>query len=280
MGTGQAYINEEHLHNVVNGEEQRAVESHNLLKSQLQRGESTFGVTLSIGNPEVSYALGDLGLDWINFDMQHTILDVKIVAAMIEAMSYSQTVPIVRVPSNDLAIINKALDFGAHAVIVPLVNSREDAEKAVRSSRYAPKGTRSFGHRATLRDPDYAATADAEIMVIPQIETEVAVRNLEEIVSTEGIDAIFCGPYDLSMSLGVFGQFDSPRFVKATETIVSVCEGHSVAPGLLAPIGPVENTIERGFKLISLGGDLPMLRGSVKKALERARKVAKSERQN
>ena len=256
------------------------MESRNLLKSQLRRGESTFGVTVSIGNPEVSYALGDLGLDWINFDMQHTILDVRTVAAMIQAMSYSQTVPIVRVPSNDLAIINKALDFGAHAVIVPLVNSREDAEKAVRSSRYTPKGIRSFGHRAALRDPEYAATADTEIMVIPQIETEVAVGNLEEIVSTEGIDAIFCGPFDLSMSLGVFGQFDSPRFVKAAETIVSVCERHSVAPGVLAPIGPVENTIERGFRLISLGGDLPMLRGSVKKALERARKATKTERQN
>jgi len=254
--------------------------SHNLLKSQLRRGESTFGITLSIGNPEVSYALGDLGLDWINFDMQHTILDVRTVAAMIQAMSYSQTVPIVRVPSNDLAIINKALDFGAHAVIVPLVNSREDAEKAVRSSRYTPRGIRSFGHRAALRDPDYIATADSEIMVIPQIETDIAVRNLEEIVSTQGIDAVFCGPFDLSMSLGVFGQFDSPRFVKATETIVSVCERQGVVPGVLAPIGPVENTIKRGFRLISLGGDLPMLIGSVKKALERARKAAKSERQH
>ena len=254
--------------------------SHNLLKSQLRRGESTFGITLSIGNPEVSYALGELGLDWINFDMQHTILDVRTVAAMIQAMSYSQTVPIVRVPSNDLAIINKALDFGAHAVIVPLVNSREDAEKAVRSSRYTPRGIRSFGHRAALRDPDYIATADSEIMVIPQIETDIAVRNLEEIVSTQGIDAVFCGPFDLSMSLGVFGQFDSPRFVKATETIVSVCERQGVVPGVLAPIGPVENTIKRGFRLISLGGDLPMLIGSVKKALERARKAAKSERQH
>ena len=256
------------------------MESHNLLKSQLQRGEFTFGVTVSIGNPEVSYALGDLGLDWINFDMQHTILDVRTVSAMIQAMSYSQTVPIVRVPSNDLAIINKALDFGAHAVIVPLVNSREDAEKAVRSSRYTPRGIRSFGHRAALRDPDYIATADSEIMVIPQIETDIAVRNLEEIVSTQGIDAVFCGPFDLSMSLGVFGQFDSPRFVKATETIVSVCERQGVVPGVLAPIGPVENTIKRGFRLISLGGDLPMLIGSVKKALERARKAAKSERQH
>lgn len=246
------------------------------MKSQLRQGQPAFGVTLAIGHPEVSYALGNVGLDWINFDMQHTVMDVETVAAMIQAMSYSQTVPIVRVPSNDLADMNKALDFGACGVIVPLIDSREDAEKAVRFSRYAPKGTRSWGQRAAVRDPDYATTADAEIMVIPQIETELAVRNLEEIVCIDGIEAVFCGPYDLSMSLGVFSQFDNPKLVKALESIVSTCRAHDVAPGLLAPIGSIERTIRLGFKLISLGGDLAMLTGSVAKALENARSAARS----
>lgn len=223
----------------------------------------------------MTYALGDVGLDWINFDMQHTTLDIETVAAMIQAMSYSKTAPIVRVPSNDPAIINKALDFGAQGVIVPLVNSRQDAEEAVRSSKYAPKGARSWGQRAALRDPEYAATANVEVMVIPQIETELAVKNLEEIVSTDGIEAVFCGPYDLSMSLGVFRQFDSPEFLKATESIVSICEAHKVAPGLLASIGPVEKTVQQGFRLISLGGDLPLLTSSAKKALEDARSAVK-----
>jgi len=210
--------------------------------------------------------------------MQHTALDVPTVAAMIQAISYSQITPIVRVPSNDLYIINKALDFGAHGVIVPLVNSREDAMKAVRSSRYAPKGMRSWGQRASLRDPDYASTANDELMVIPQIETELAMQNLEEIVCTDGIQAVFCGPFDLSMSLGVFRQFDNPKFVKALESIVSTCEAHGVAPGLLARIGPVGQVIRQGFKLISLGGDLPMLSTSVARALESAREAAKARR--
>ena len=243
----------------------------NRLKSQLRQGQSVFGVTLAIGHPEVSYALGNLGLDWINFDTQHGALDIQIAAAMIQSMSCSETVPIVRVPSNDLAAINKALDFGAFGVIVPLVNSGEDAEKAVRSSRYAPKGTRSWGQRSALRDPDYSTTADAEIMVIPQIETELALHNLEEIVCTDGVEAVFCGPYDLSMSLGIFCQFDNPEFVKALELIVSTCRAHDVAPGLLAPIGSTERSLRLGFKLISLGGDLPMLMGSIAKALEDAR---------
>jgi 2-keto-3-deoxy-L-rhamnonate aldolase RhmA len=127
-----------------------------------------------------------------------------------------------------------------------------------------------------MRDPDYATTADSEIMVIPQVETELAVRNLEEIVTTDGIEAVFCGPYDLSMSLNVFGQFENPRFLKALESIVSTCKAHDVAPGLLAPIGPIERTIQQGFKLISFGGDLPMLTGSVTKALEKARSAVES----
>jgi 4-hydroxy-2-oxoheptanedioate aldolase len=231
---------------------------------------------VGIGHPEISYSLGNLGLDWINFDMQHGVLGVETLTSMIQAMSYSQTVPIVRVPSNDLAVINNALDFGASGVIVPLVNCREDAEKAVRWSRYTPKGTRSWAQRATLGDPDYAATANVELMVIPQIETDTSLHNLEEIVCTDGIEAVFCGPYDLSMSLGIFRQFDDPKFMRALDTIVSTCRAHDVYPGILAPIGYVENNLRLGFKLISLGGDLPMLKDVVSKALETARNASKT----
>jgi 2-keto-3-deoxy-L-rhamnonate aldolase RhmA len=244
----------------------------NALKAQLRRGEATFGVTVGIGSPEVSEALGSIGLDWINFDLQHTSLGYETVQAMIQSMSYSQTVPIIRVASNDLGLINKALDVGAHAVIVPLVNSREDAERAVRYSRYPPKGVRSWGpRRPALRDPEYAATANAEVMIIPQVETELSMRNLTDIVSTEGVNAILVGPSDLSMSLGVFSQFDSSRFLKAVEAIVSICKAHNVAPGILAPTGPVQRSIEQGFKMISLGGDLATLTRNVRKALEEAR---------
>jgi len=232
-----------------------------------------FGVIVGIGSPEVPYALGDLGLDWIAFDTQHTVIDTQTIPVMIQAMSYSKTVPIVRVLSNNLGLINKALDVGAQAVIVPLVNTREEAEKAVRSARYAPPGLRSWGGRASLRDADYATTADAEIMIIPQIETELALKNIEEIVSTDGIEAVFCGPFDLSMSLHIFRKFDNPAFQKAVELIVSTCEDHGVAPGLLAPIGSVDVAVKYGFKMISLGGDLPILTESIASMLKTARKI-------
>jgi 2-keto-3-deoxy-L-rhamnonate aldolase RhmA len=245
----------------------------NLLKSQLKNHKVAFGVMIGIPSPEVSYALGNLGLDWIAFDTQHTVLDTQTVSAMIQSMSYSKTVPIVRVLSNDLGLINKALDVGAQAVIIPLVNTREDTEKAVRSARYTSPGLRSWGGRASIRDPDYAATADSEIMVIPQIETELALRNIEEIVSTDGIEAIFCGPFDLSMSLHTFRKFDSPAFRKAVELIVSTCESNDVAPGLLAPIGPVDVALNYGFRVISLGGDLPILTQAIATSLENARSI-------
>lgn len=246
----------------------------NALKSQLRRGEVTFGTTLGIGNPEVSEALGNVGLDWINFDMQHTSLDTETVQAMIQSMSYSQSVPIVRVVSNDLGLINRALDIGAQAVIVPLVNSRDDAQRAVRAAKYPPDGARSWGpRRPALRDPDYAETANAEVMVIPQVETKLALSNLEDIVTTDGIDAVFIGPMDLSLALGVFRQFDSAKFLKAAENVVSTCRAHNVSAGLLAPTGPVERSIQQGFKLLSLGGDLGLLTENVSRVLRNAREA-------
>jgi 2-keto-3-deoxy-L-rhamnonate aldolase RhmA len=247
----------------------------NLLKSRLKQGQVTLGVTISIPSPEVSFALANLGLDWINFDTQHAFGDTQTIMSMIQAMSYSETVPIVRVVSNELGHINKALDVGAQAVIVPLVNSREDAEKAVRAARYPPRGIRSWGQRAALRDPEYANTANDQLMVIPQVETELAINNLEEIVTTNGVDATFCGPYDLSMSLGVFRQFDSPIFVRAIDRLVSTCEAHDLPCGLLAPIWSTEQAIKQGFKLIALGSDLGMLTESIRKPLKAARAILK-----
>ena len=241
----------------------------NALKSQLKNKQITFGVTVGISSPEVPYALGTLGLDWISFDIQHSVLDPQTVASLIQAMSYSDTVPIVRVLSSEPSLINQVLDIGAQAVVVPLVNTREQAEMAVRAARYS--GSRSWGGRASLRDPDYADTADAEVMVIPQIETKLALTNIEEIVSTDGVSAVFCGPYDLSISLGTFRRFDSPQFQKATDLIVSTCEDHGVAPGLLAPIGPVEQTVQKGFRLICLGIDLSFLTQKVRDELKTAR---------
>jgi len=247
---------------------------HNYLKEKLRRKQITLGVTVGLGCSEVSESLANLGLDWIGIDLQHTSIYTEKLEVMLQAMSYSECTPIVRVVSNDLGLINRALDMGAHGTIIPIVNGREDAKKAAQASRYAPKGIRSWApRRPALRDPDYAATADAEVMVIPQIETELSVKNVEEIVSTDGIDAVFIGPYDLSLSLGVFRQFNDPKYLRAVEKVVSACEAHSVAPGLLAPTGTMEAIVRQGFKLISLGGDLGILTQALTASVKNAREV-------
>jgi len=244
----------------------------NALKSMLKDGQTTFGITVGIGSPEVPHVLGNLGLDWVNFDTQHSVLNDTAISQMIQALGQSNTVPIVRVLSNDVGQINKALDMGAQAVIVPLVNNRSEAERAVRAAKYKPPGSRSYGGRVSFRDSDYITTADKEIMVIPQVETALALQNIEDIVTTDGVDAVFCGPYDLSMSLGIFRQFENPEFQHAVEVFISTCKAHDVAPGLLAPAGPVRRNIELGFKMISLGGDLSFLIQSVSDALKTARR--------
>jgi len=249
----------------------------NSLKEKLKEGKIVFGVTLGIGSPEVADVLGDIGFDYINFDTQHTSLSVETIQNMMAAMSYSKSTPIMRVISNDLGQINRALDIGAHGVIVPLVNSKEDAQKAVHAARYSPKGGRSWGpRRVSLRDPEYTETADKEVMVIPQIETKTAVDNIEQILSVEELDAIFVGPFDLSMSLGVFQKFESPTFLKAIKTVISSCRAHDIAPGLLAPTGPTEVSIKQGFTMINLGGDSGFIATAAKDAFDRAKAAVKT----
>jgi len=236
----------------------------------------TLGVTLGIGNSEVSESLANLPLDWIMVDTQHTSVDNETLKNMMLAMAYSESTPMVRVASNELDLVNRALDLGAHAVVIPLVNSQADAEKAVRAAMYAPDGTRSLGpRRPVMRDPDYVVTANRNVMVIPQIETELSLKNIDEIVATDGIEAVFVGPHDLSMSLGIYRQFGNEKYLNAIEKIVSSCEKHDVAPGLLAPAGSMEKIIQQRFKLVSLGGDLNMLNQTVAASLAAAKEILK-----
>ncbi len=244
----------------------------NRLKEILRRGKVALGVTVSIGHPDVSDVLGNIGFDYINFDTQHTPLSIESVRSMMQAMSYSQSTPIVRVQWNDFAMINRALDIGAQGIIIPFVNKREDAIKALQFATYPPRGLRSFGpRRASLRDPEYMSTADEEILVIPQIETREALDNIESILSLDGIETFFVGPYDLSRSLGVFTQWSTPVFEKAIERILWAAEKSGTVPGMLALTEEAERTIERGFRLVNIGGDLAFLSQAASSALQRAR---------
>ena len=166
------------------------------------------------------------------------------------------------------------LDVGVHGVLVPWVNSREEAELAVKSVRYPPQGIRGYGPRRAamygLKLKEYLKTADQEVMVIPQIETAKAVDNLEEILSVEGIDAIFIGPYDLAASLGYLGNPSHPVVQEKIKLILDKSRTAGVPAGIFTSPEEAKRYIEMGFQLIAAGSDMGIL---ANKCMEILRKL-------
>jgi 2-dehydro-3-deoxyglucarate aldolase len=232
----------------------------NSLKAKLKKGEVAIGTNISIGHPDVAETLGEVGYDWLLIDTEHSPLEVGTVQNLMQAMRFSRSVPIVRVAWNDIVMIKRALDIGAYGIIVPWVNTKEEAQRAVKAIRYPPAGLRGYGpRRAALVDPDYVKTADKELVLGVQIETKTAIENLDEILSVEGIDAAVIGPWDLSMSLGIYGQFDNPKFDEALDRIVSATKRHKVAAGFLA-VDDVRKRFKQGFTWLNVKSDLVFLK--------------------
>jgi 2-keto-3-deoxy-L-rhamnonate aldolase RhmA len=249
----------------------------NALKAKLKRGEVALGTTISIGHPDIAETLGEIGYDWILIDTEHAPLEVGTVQNLIQAMRFSKSVPIVRVAWNDMVLIKRALDIGAYGIIVPWVNTREEAERAVQAIKYPPVGFRGFGpRRASLVDPDYVATADKELILGVQIETKKAIDNLDDILSVEGIDAAVIGPADLSLSMGMLMQFDNPKFNAALDKVVASARKNKVAAGFLAT-DDVARRVKQGFTWLNISADLGFLKSGAKKALEDGLKASKKQ---
>jgi 4-hydroxy-2-oxoheptanedioate aldolase len=200
------------------------------------------------------------GFDWLCVDMQHGVIDYPDCVAMMTAISTTDTIPFVRVPWNDPAIIMKVLDAGAYGVVVPLINTRADAEAAVAACRYPPDGIRSNGaNRAILyAGTDYVAQANAQIACIPMIETKQAIENLDDILSVPGVDGIYIGPSDLSFALGLPPRMDNedPLHVATVDKILEACKRHGVAAGSHTG-GPrfSRRFLDKGFQMVTLTSD-------------------------
>ena len=207
------------------------------------------------------------GFDYVCIDMQHGLADYSDAVAMLAAIDLGPATPVVRVPWNEQGIIGRVLDAGAMGVIVPMVNSRTEAAAAVRSCRYAPEGTRSFGPtRVAQRDgPGYFAGANQAVKCIPMVETVAALENLDHIVSTPGVDAVYVGPADLSVSLGLPpGNNDSEAsFDDALAAIVAACNRHGVVPGIHSTPSLAPARAAQGFRLITVTADNAALSAAV-----------------
>jgi 4-hydroxy-2-oxoheptanedioate aldolase len=217
------------------------------------------------------------GFDWICVDMQHGLIDYQVGVTMLQAISVADSVPVVRVPWNEPGIIMKSLDAGAAGVIVPMVNSRAEAEAAVAACRYAPQGMRSYGPaRASLvGGRDYFATANDTVLCICMIETREAVENVNEILSVPGVDVAYIGPSDLAVSLGLQPGSDNaaPEFGEALDMVLTACRRHGVVPGMHGGLPEVAlKRIEQGFRFVEMCDDMGLLARGAAQALGEVRK--------
>ena len=238
-------------------------------------GESTLGGWLSIPATLSAEVMARSGFDYVCIDTQHGAVDYQVAVELIRSIEHGGSRALVRVPWNEPGVIGKMLDAGAEGVIVPMVNTVEQAEAAVQACRYAPHGgSRSFGPTvAKLRHDDYVAWARDNVAVIPMIETAEALTNLDAILRVDGIDAVYVGPADLSLTLGLPpGNNDgAAAFDDALADIVQACEGAGVVPGIHAS-GPLTPTrLEQGFRLITVIADQLALGDGAAAALSQAR---------
>ena len=243
----------------------------NELKARLKRGEKTVGAWITIPHMDVSEALSTLPFDWFVFDQEHSALDDQITQELIQAVK-GEVTPIVRVAWNDMVMIKKALDTGVEGIIIPWVNSKEDAVKAVKFCKYPPEGVRGCGPRRTiLLDPDYLKTVNDELLIMVQIETQEAVKNAEEIMSVDGIDAFFVGPFDLSASMGLMGQIDHPKVREAIERVFEAGKNAGIASGIWQGAGMgIRERLEEGWQMVALGMDINFLMDGARSILREA----------
>jgi 4-hydroxy-2-oxoheptanedioate aldolase len=204
------------------------------------------------------------GWDSLTIDMQHGLIDAAAMVAMLQAISTTLVVPVVRVPWLEPGIIMKALDAGAYGVICPMVNTPDDAQRLVAYTHYAPQGTRSFGpiRAALYGGPDYAQHANDTIVAFAMIETAQALDNLDAILSVEGLDAIYIGPSDLSLALGCKPVFDDPepKAVQAIEHILERAKAHGVVAGIHCGLPDVALArVAKGFRFVTAGADAKLL---------------------
>jgi 2-dehydro-3-deoxyglucarate aldolase len=256
----------------------------NFVKSKLKAGKPAVGTWVEMPYPDIAEQLSAMGFDWLVFDVEHGTYSFPQVQAMMQAMNMSSEncLPIVRVPINDPVYFKWALDIGARGVVVPMVNSNEEAEKVVKSCKYPPEGFRGCGPRRAAqygaRYKQYVETANEDVLVIVMIETEKAIQNIDEILSVKGVDAIFVGPDDLSLNLGIFQQRDDPKFTNALRVILESCHKHGVAPGMHCNENNISSAISQGFQFVALNDDDTFLQLGAKQCLEKVKGWEKGSR--
>ncbi len=248
----------------------------NRLRSIWKAGGAAVNGWLAIPSGFSAEVMAQQGWDTLTIDLQHGVVDYATMIPMLQAISTTATVPLVRVPWLEPGILMKSLDAGAYGVICPMVNTRDDAQKLVAYTSYAPRGTRSFGPvRATLYGgADYFEHADLTVVRFAMIETAQALDNLDAILSVEGLDAVYIGPSDLSISLGCRPTFDElePKAAQAVDHILARARHHGVVAAIHNGTPEAARArIEKGFQLVTIASDARLLAAGAQQILAKMR---------
>jgi 4-hydroxy-2-oxoheptanedioate aldolase len=248
------------------------MQSANPLKRKLLRGEACFGAWLLSTSPDMAEILAYAGLDFLLLDHEHGQGSIDIAIGQLRAMKGTDCTGVLRVPTNDHIYIKRALDAGVGGIMVPNVNTADEARRVVNACRYAPAGIRgAFGGMRAMKygfNPGYYDSAFADLLVVAQVENAGAIDNIPGIAAVEGIDVIFIGPRDLSASLGKLNQFDDPVVKGQIDRAAAAILESGKLLGSTATSGKVAKDMAgRGFRFIIPGSDVGLLGQGVRAVL-------------
>lgn len=252
------------------------------IKKKLRAGQVTLGSWMSMAHPSIAEILGAAGYEWVVIETEHTAIDNSEVLRLLIAIEHAGAVPLVRLAWVDPIQCKAVLDSGAAGVLVPMVNTREEAELAVKMVKYPPLGYRGVGLARAQgygeKFAEYVKDANDSTLLIVQIEHKDAVANIEEILDVPGIDGTFIGPYDLSMSMGLPGQLEHPAIVEARRKVLDATKRRGLAAGihLVHPdraADGIAGVIAEGYQFIALGTDILFLGDSCRALYAAAHKA-------
>ncbi len=242
------------------------------LARRLRAGETVYAAWCSLAAPLVAETVARDGFSATVFDMQHGLWDTASIIAGVGAVDHAGASPVVRVPLNDFAFVSRALDFGAEAIIAPMINSPADARQFAGVAKYPPLGERSWGPQRAMTlqgktaTVDYLREANDGTLTMAMIETPMALAQVDSIAATPGIDALFIGPYDLSTMLsgGTAQDVAAPEVERAIDQICAAAKKAGKIPGIYC--NGAERALamaKRGFRFVTVGGDLGYLRDGI-----------------
>jgi len=232
------------------------------LKKKLNNNELTIGSWITIGHPAIAEILCNSGFEWLVIDIEHTTIDYSMVQVLISTIQSKGVSALVRISKNEEVVIKRVLDAGADGVIVPMICSAEDAQKAIDYAKYPPVGKRGVGLARAQQYGDsfteYKKWVDENLVVIAQIEHIDGINNLQSIIETKGIDGTIIGPYDLSGSVGIPGNFDNILVKNALEKFRQTCKSNHFNMGFhVVDSNPerIKEKIEEGYRFLAFGTD-------------------------